>query len=152
RIETLKVQIVDTGDGHHRPQEVDLGQDPLDLAGGLPHLIELLRGQLRLRHELAGNGELPEVVDQARPPQLLELRSGEVEFLTDELCEVGDPFGMTACIEVPGFEGFDEPPEGSLVCLPQLRIRRQRQMRDDVYDEDEDHDGISADDPQRSAE
>ena len=36
--------------------------------------------------------------------------------------------------EVPGFEGFDESTKRRLMSFPQLGIRRQRQMRDEIDD------------------
>src|SRR5690606_27046640 len=40
---------------------------------------------------------------------------------------------MAACIEVPGFEGFDEPAKSGLVRLTQLRVGREGEVSDEVH-------------------
>ncbi len=89
-------------------------------------------------------------MDESGPPQALELGAAEAELLTDELGEVGHPLSVTPGVEVLCFQRLDEALDGGFVGLTKLGVGDDRQMAQEVDNEDDGDDGVAHDQHYRS--
>jgi hypothetical protein len=86
------------------------GAERLDESGtgfgvALQDLPFALGGLARLVQDLGRNDELPDVVEEGTPADLVGLGRGEVELLDDEVGQGPGPFAVAPCPAIVGVEG-----------------------------------------------